>query len=670
MTASRTDEAGQSDFTTTELTSEDLDLYQVNSLAEISLLTPNLFFSSSDSGGYGDIVTMRGSANTLFFGAPAVALYIDDVPYSDAYLYPTELLRLDSARIYHGPQGTAFGRNAPAGLIEVTTLQPTSQWRYGGNIEYGSYEWKGLTAYSAGPIAGDFSHSFQFYYRDRNGFIANTFLGENTDFRNVVGGLGSLVWTPRDDLEVKLRFGAERVRDGSQRITALPNNPNPFAETGDPFLVASNIRGRNDIDRYQVSLHLTKEFDWGLSKSITSYQDWDLGPQLTDLDLGPSLVPFTNALSDINQDQRLWTHEFRFESLPDSGPLSWRGGFFWTDKRTRGDAFRQFPVVFDPLQPPVELAIEDTNFEIDETNLALFGRASYEFANRVGVEAGGRLDYYDSSIDRRKSVMSNFLPPGVPISESSNALYFSPTVGVNYAICDDASVFLRSGLGIKPQGYTAFTDDPSLARFGEERNWSNEIGLQHAFPEYNANLVLRGYYNLIDDYQLNVQSPFATDFIVVNADQVRSGGIELEGQWRPVEQLLLHGSFGWNSSTFEDFSDPFTGQNFDGNRVPYVPQMTGAAGFRYDLPKGFFVASTIRASGKTYYDAANDSDFEQGAYVVWDAQAGYQAEHWGVTIFGQNLTDEEYYTFINPQIAAGAPGSPQVFGVRVNLDLW
>ena len=60
----------------------------------------------------------------------------------------------------------------------------------------------------------------------------------------------------------------------------------------------------------------------------------------------------------------------------------------------------------------------------------------------------------------------------------------------------------------------------------------------------------------------------------------------------------------------------------------------------------------------------------QDGYWIWNAQAGYEADNWSVTVYGNNLLDEEYYTFINPSIVAGSPGDPQLFGVRVNLDLW
>jgi hypothetical protein len=52
---------------------------------------------------------------------------------------------------------------------------------------------------------------------------------------------------------------------------------------------------------------------------------------------------------------------------------------------------------------------------------------------------------------------------------------------------------------------------------------------------------------------------------------------------------------------------------------------------------------------------------------VWDAELGYASGPFSVAVFGRNLTDEGYYTFINPQIRAGAPGDPQLFGVRATV---
>jgi iron complex outermembrane receptor protein len=655
VTASQSGGAGEGDLDETALSPEDLERFGVETLEDLSMLAPNLHFVDSDTRGYGNIISMRGLSNTLFFGPAAVGLYVDDVPFGDAFNYSSNLLRLESARVHHGPQGASFGRNASAGLMELSTMQTTDTWKLGGSVEYGSYNSRAVTGYSSGPLADGLSHTFQFYWKERDGFVKNNFLGGHTDDRSVLGGLASIIWTPAPDTEIKFRVMAERVDDGSQRLTPLPFNP---AFAGDPFRVNSDLRGRNETERYQLSLHGRKDFDWGTMKSITSYQSWDLGPQTVDLDLSPGSF----ATSLINQVQDLWTQEFRFQSPEDAGPLSWRGGLFYMNKENNGSTRRMFPA------GPAGIVTEGNRFTIEEKNYAAYGKGAYDLGNGFSVEAGARLDYTDASMSRVKA-----LAPFGPVpaqSPNSDGIYFSPTTGIVYAHNDNVSAFLRTGLGIKPHGYSAFSDNPATASFGEERNWSNEAGVHYNEPDSNLNVVVRAFWNVIDDYQLNAQNPFSTDFVIVNADEVRSRGLEAELQWRPIDPLLIHGNAGWTDVEFESYTDPFTGMNHDGSNVPFIPELTASAGFRYDLPGGFFFGSSVRATEDTYYDAANTGAFLQDGYWIWDAQAGYEAENWSVTVYGRNILDEEYYTFINPQIAAGSPGDPQLFGVQVNLDLW
>jgi outer membrane receptor protein involved in Fe transport len=43
-------------------------------------------------------------------------------------------------------------------------------------------------------------------------------------------------------------------------------------------------------------------------------------------------------------------------------------------------------------------------------------------------------------------------------------------------------------------------------------------------------------------------------------------------------------------------------------------------------------------------------------------------DRFSVALYGQNLTDEDYYTYINSQINAGSPGDPQIFGIRATVE--
>ena len=147
------DGAGEGDLDETVLAPEDLDRFGVETLEDLSALAPNLHFVDSDTRGYGNVVSMRGLSNTLFFGPAAVGLYIDDVPFSDAFTYASNLLSLESARVHHGPQGASFGANGAAGMINLTTLQAGDSLEDSASLEYGSYGSRSVRYSSSGPLA-------------------------------------------------------------------------------------------------------------------------------------------------------------------------------------------------------------------------------------------------------------------------------------------------------------------------------------------------------------------------------------------------------------------------------------------------------------------------------------------------------------------------------------
>ena len=161
------------------ISKESLDLFQTSTFSGLSGIVPGFNIVSADSRGYGQVVNMRGSTNTLFFGPPALGLTIDDVPLGDAYSYPSELLELSEIRVYRGPQGPYFGRNGAAGMVEMFTPRPGDEMKTSLTAEYGSYDHIGLGLNTSGPLGGDFSYSLQLFHDERDGYVRNAFLGKS-----------------------------------------------------------------------------------------------------------------------------------------------------------------------------------------------------------------------------------------------------------------------------------------------------------------------------------------------------------------------------------------------------------------------------------------------------------------------------------------------------------
>ncbi len=630
------------------LLEKDLHLFQIESVSDLEGVTPGLSIVTSDTRGYGDVIGMRGNANTLFFSPPAVGMVVDDVPMGDVSSYPTGLLQMDQVKVLRGPQGTLYGRNGAAGMIDMSTPHPGNTTETHLTSEFGSYGLWGSRLTTSGPLGEGFAQSFQFYHEERDGYIYNTTLGRATDDRSITGGLANLYWKPAEDTEWRLRVLTERADDGAQRLSLLGS--------GDPFKVASDIPGESVMERCQISLHGTKTGPWGTLKSITTWQDWRMDPSITDLNL--TAIPLWS--SRIVQDQTMWTQEFRWESPEDSTPWSWRTGAFFMKQLSSGDGTRDFTKYGWPLS-------ERTIYDLDQWNAAAYGRVGYAVDTRLQVLAGLRVEHVDSQINRTKT--NNYFVPPSHVNEETGAWYASPELGASYALNDSTRLFARSAIGVKPAGFSAFASTPAMASYDDEQAWTNEVGMEVTLPDPHLAFNLTGYWNHIHNYQMNIPDGVSTDYYTVNADQVTSMGVEAEAKWQPVDGWTLQGSVGYVNAIFNSYQDPVTpGMDYDGNKVPFVPEFTSALGARYDFTNGFYVQSAVRMIGETYFDEANSGDFRQGSYLCWDAEIGYVAKNFSVALFGRNLLDRNYYTYINPQITAGSPGDPQVFGVRASLD--
>jgi iron complex outermembrane receptor protein len=638
---------------------ETLDAERLN---ELLGYLPGFASVASDSAGYGDIIGVRGSTNTLFFGGAGVAMVVDDVPYGDVFGYSTEFFDLESFTLHRGPQGSRFARNGVGGLMELRTSGPSEEHEYGFSAEYGSYDLTHLRFRSSGPLDKDWSYSFQTYFKERDGFVDNVTLGRETDTREQLGTLGSLYYNPSEDFEMRFRLMYERTRDGSQRLSALPGVTSAFGSfvdsqlVKDPFKVASNIPGATEIDRFQLSMHLDQDFGKVNLKSITAFSNWKLGPNIVDLDL----TAFDLSRSSIRHEQNLFSQEFRLQSDQDAD-VRWLSGLAYLNKDNQGLANRFFPIGNNIS------ANQFTSFDIDEESVALFGNVQWDAVEDLTIEVGGRLESVENSISRSKTDPGGgFIPLPPAFAGESNGVYFSPSLGANYVVTSETSVFARTSLSYKPQGFTAYSDNPATTEFDEEQSLETEIGVRYQSSDQSMGGELRGYFKQIDDYQLNQSVP-VTDFIIVNADRVEALGVEGEVFWKPISGLTVQASAGWNQIEFEEHTGA-AGADLSGNDVPFLPEFTAGMVVRYDFENGFFAQTGLRAVGATFFDETNNSDYRQGSYEVLDAQLGYQGDSWNAAIFARNLLDEDYYNFMNNSISAGVAGDPEMYGVRIGLE--
>ena len=179
----------------TVLAGDTFQLAGVKSLAALARATPGFAQSHAGLRSFSDNYVIRGIGNTDFLGDPGVVVYVDGAPFGDALTFTTDLLAIDRVEIFRGPQGTQFGKSAAAGVIDITTKQPSNNFEATGGASFAAFSSQVYQARFSAPLVRDklfLSVAGQRHLSD--GYIDNVFLDEHADERASVNARGALQW--------------------------------------------------------------------------------------------------------------------------------------------------------------------------------------------------------------------------------------------------------------------------------------------------------------------------------------------------------------------------------------------------------------------------------------------------------------------------------------------
>ncbi len=301
----------------------------------------------------------------------SVALFIDGVYRSRTGVGLSELGDIERVEVLRGPQGTLFGRNASAGLINIITKGPSYDFGGSAAVTYGNYDYLRFDASVTGPIIADkVAFRLDGVSQRRDGFIRNATPGaQDINDRQRYLVRGQLLLEPRDG--VKLRLIGDYSKRNEICCGAVNYNPNQNvsrnATTGDlifapntllPVLQAlgANIPLASGADRFVRSQSTTPGFnyvsnseDYGISSEgslelgsatltgITSYRDYK-NRQGQDSDYNALDILRRTAL---DRRFRTFTQEFRLQGTALDKRLDYLvGGYFANEILNVSDDFK------------------------------------------------------------------------------------------------------------------------------------------------------------------------------------------------------------------------------------------------------------------------------------------------------------------------------------------
>jgi outer membrane receptor protein involved in Fe transport len=373
------------------VTQESLQNTGANDIRSLNQLAPSLLVSSTGS-------EANASARIRGIGTvgdnpgleSSVAVFIDGVYRSRTGVGLNELGEIERVEVLRGPQGTLFGRNASAGLINIVTRAP--EFKFGGVAEatYGNYDNYRFVGGITGPLIGDtLAFRVDGVYNKRDGFYRNVTAANGSESRvndrDRYFVRGQLLFKPSDAISVRLigdythrdesccgavYYGQQETQvpagtvvttnatngstvnttgavqyNGSNRIVDILRRQGaayPLAGTfADPFsrnvAVTPGQTYRNKTEDYGGSGQIDIDLGGATLTSITAYRQYKAG-NAGDVDY--TNVDLTHRAADGNayRQFKTFTQEARLNGSLFEGRLDWLiGGFYSKEKLTLVD---------------------------------------------------------------------------------------------------------------------------------------------------------------------------------------------------------------------------------------------------------------------------------------------------------------------------------------------
>lgn len=151
---------------------------QLMGIRDLSGMIANFYMPDYGSRQYSPIY-IRGIGSRV--NSPSVGVYVDGIPYFDRTVLDMDLFGVSKVEVLRGPQGTLFGRNASAGLINVFTRSPLDYQGTSARVSYGSYNDLLVAASTYNKVSHNFGLSLAANYHHTDGFLTNTFLNNKAD---------------------------------------------------------------------------------------------------------------------------------------------------------------------------------------------------------------------------------------------------------------------------------------------------------------------------------------------------------------------------------------------------------------------------------------------------------------------------------------------------------
>ncbi|WP_333698004.1 TonB-dependent receptor [Kordiimonas lacus] len=642
----------------TAMTGEMLENIGIRTIEDFQFFVPGVTVTNDSMA----IVNIRGIGTSAFGVAtdPSSTVHFDGIYQPRPTTGYQDMFDVERLELLRGPQGVLFGRNSAGGTLNVISKAPSEEFEGTFGVTMGSYNKRSFSGTVSGPLSNNIRARLTLLKNDRDGIYTDIVSGDKYQDQDTFAGRATIAIDFTENFEMILRGDFSKEREtGYPAVRTF--YPDEFADAGatiptDEDEVAFDTKPVSNADIWGMSATAIWSGEDYTFKSITSYRESEVD-QVIDAD-GTDLTIFDIGFQE---NSRSFTQELQ---LSNNNPerLEWIVGAFFLNEDGDGG---------------IDILFEDPKINIPERNVtnayALFGQSTYSVTDRLRATVGLRYSYEKKSYNYSTAVNGTEVDSGSPTDDWKA---WTPRFAIDYDINDDVMAYISATRGFKSGGFQL----GDASSFDPEYLWSYEAGVKSTLfnKRMRANVGVFQY----DYTNLQVVEYIGGVATTSNAGQATIKGIEGEFVARVADDFDVNATIAYLDAKYDVFFEG--GEDFSGNRISNSPKWAYSFGAQYTYDIGDKGYITLRGDfawrDNVDFKRNNLPQYRADTYSLLNARIAYTTadELWEVSLYGQNLTNNRYATYITTgRNVAGAAdsslpvtvfGEPRQYGIQLKRN--
>ncbi|RYX95583.1 MAG: TonB-dependent receptor [Comamonadaceae bacterium] len=656
--------------TATVVPARQLEQQNITTLQELARAVPTL--DGSEATGFS--IRGFGGLSYSLTAESSVGILIDGVSLSGAGAFPPNLFDVERVEVLEGPQGTLFGKNATAGIINIVTKAPNTA-KFEGQVRVDAQNREGKSAQAALNLPVNDTLALRLTASVLDDPRTSHNLSDGAwDSPNRTNARLRLLWKATNDVVVNLSADQSETRlRGGGRWSIYQSTPGSLLTTS---LNACGVKvGPGNTD---VCLNPGQNGSKTTAGGFSAQVDWAIGDYLlTSVSAvrdARNYVP-GGDYDSINLPAPAYTqtedkkfHNISQEFRVASPDYDW-GNFVTGLYYFKGDNSQDITAAF--RLPAARLGTRNL-IDGETTSAAVFGQGTYKLDRALSLNFGARLGREQVSATRTGTLSPGAVAPLVaanliPVNGNATDTYLSWRTGAQYDFSPGRMGYVTYSHGYKGPAVNQNATNPKTPLVVRpEVPDMLEAGLKNLFLEGKLGVNVSAYAMKVKDFQAQVWDPGAGAFVFSNAPELTGRGVTLNVYGQPTRSLTVNGGAAYMLSKLgagflvpcATGTAPACTRDARGEQANGAPKLRATLAVDYAFPVASLHASVggdVVYTSEKIFDRT-DPARNLPATTLFGARFVLRSadEKVGLTFYARNLFDKFNPTYRTGNLAAFA----------------